>query len=214
MKIVKRVLMTAGLLAGCLGATYVAATLALMRPDSWRIDVALASHLAVDYSRDPHDAPMRAPLDPAVADAASADEQVLLDPSATATRIARPGQTGASATPALDVTPAPSLEPTRDTAATKTPKPTKTSEPHETATPRPVPTGTPEPKPTKTPTPIACKGGLIIIIEEDGDDHECASPTPRPTKTPLPEPTKIVVDCDLYPDEDICEDLATPIIID
>lgn len=214
MRLVKRALTAAALLAGCLGATYIAATLALMRPDAWRIDVALASHLSADYSRDPHDTPMRAPLDPAVADAASFDEQMLDGLDATATRMppVRPSEKSPTPAPAppeptASATPKPRVEKTPAPTKTYAPEPTKTRKPE--VTPTPKPTETLEPKPTKTATPTGCPD---IIVHVESDEDECATPTPRPTKTPEPTKTPIDVDCELFPDLDPCEVLPTIVI--
>jgi hypothetical protein len=173
-----RTLIVAGVIAGCLGATYVAATLALQRPDAWRIDAALASRLTADYSTDDYRAQARAPLNPGVVDAARDDEQAA-DPARTPP-VAPPASTvepPATATPQLNRPPA-------APAASSTPQPvaTDTPEPGPSDTAEPDWTNTPVPSPTATPRTVTC-----------GDDESgvvwggaCKTPSATPTKTPAP----------------------------
>ena len=174
-----RALIVAGVIAGCLGATYLAATLALQRPDAWRIDAALASRLTADYSTDDYRSQVRPPLNPGVVDAARDDEQTL-DPR---TDVAPPASTvepPATATPqtgaATPVVPAASSTPRP--LATDTPEP----EPEPSKTPQPDWTNTPVPSPTATPRSVTCgdkeSGGL--------SGGACTSPSPTATKTPVP----------------------------
>jgi hypothetical protein len=181
-----RVLIGAGVVAGCLGATYAAATLALQRPNAFRIDAALASQLDADYSSDDYAQEARPPLNPEVIDAARTDERALDDGATpqTGNAPAAPVEPAASATP-LTGAPSPVAP-----ASTSTPRPLATP----TLTPRPEPTDTPEPRPTNTaiasptmtPRPVTC--GAPGFGANDKCRTGTPSITPEPTDTPTPTP--------------------------
>jgi hypothetical protein len=178
-----KALLGIGVVAGCLGATYAAATLALQRPDAFHIDAALASQLDADYSSDDYAQDARPPLNPDVIDAARTDERAL--------------DAGTDNAPASPVEPAATAVPQNQgqspiaPAATSTPRPlgtnTPTAVPGPTDTPEPRPTNTTIPSPTMTPRPVTCGGSIPGL--DGGNNDKCRTGTPSVTPQPTNTPT-------------------------
>jgi hypothetical protein len=156
----------------------IAATVAIARPDTVRLDAELASHLAADYSADPHSAHIPS-LRPDVIEAAREDnaaiERGLDQPgSADVVIVFRPGVPGVTS-------PLPPAEPTATPASSLPPDPVDTD-----ATPGPT---------------HACRLTSTVPDARHGAGHAAADAhgnagrygqqhaDPTVTRTPTPAPT-------------------------
>jgi len=179
-------------------AIYLAAGLALQRPDLVRIAAATASQLTADYSTDPLGAPVLQPLDPGIVEEASGDDAALAQPTAPGQVV--PRDTAPEATPEYTVEPTPA-PPAR---------PSGTPSPADTETPEPAPTSTREPASTPTPEPTVdiCKvfpSACYTATPKPTVDicdifpTSCYTKTPTPQPTPTRTPTPLVDICDVFP---------------
>jgi hypothetical protein len=200
-------------------AIYVTAGLALQRPDFLRIAAVSASQLRADYSVDPLDTSLQPPLDPAVIQAAAADEAALVRTVTTAPppagAVELPSDVPATGTPSQATDTSPQAPATRTTPARSTPvpddspTPDNTPTPANTATPVPKPTDTPVPPPTVTPVPTETPTPCLFAEVFDGAlcrkptntpaPKPTATATPAPTRTPRPTRTPLIIDCVKFP---------------
>src|SRR3990172_9211542 len=187
---------------GSVALAGIAATVALARPGSGRLNAELRSGLRADYSADPKDSRL-APVGEGIIDAAREDAEGLQrrgrteivdifradaggEPPATTQPAPTPAVTPPAITPtpvqaaAPQVTSTPALPPV--VTPTPGPAPAPTSPP---ATPAPTPAATPSPPPTATPTPVAIATPAVTSTPTPtATATGTSTATPTPTVTP------------------------------